>query len=138
MAPQAQLGDPKLADRKDEGLKSSEEVQKPGKNGPRKRVSQACDRCRSRKDKCDGKKPVRAFSYMYMYTYRCSGGAGLWLCEGAGKVCSSCRSGHGPPQLWYIGGGSESNGNSRGSTPLCQIQLITVPPYSKTINANGR
>ena len=25
---------------------------------PRKRVSQACDRCRSRKDKCDGKKPV--------------------------------------------------------------------------------
>ncbi|RDW77232.1 hypothetical protein BP6252_05285 [Coleophoma cylindrospora] len=29
-----------------------------GKNGPRKRVSQACDRCRSRKDKCDGKKPA--------------------------------------------------------------------------------
>lgn len=27
------------------------------KQGPRKRVSQACDRCRSRKDKCDGKKP---------------------------------------------------------------------------------
>jgi hypothetical protein len=27
-------------------------------NTPRKRVSQACDRCRSRKDKCDGKKPV--------------------------------------------------------------------------------
>ena len=28
------------------------------KQGPRKRVSQACDRCRSRKDKCDGKKPT--------------------------------------------------------------------------------
>jgi hypothetical protein len=27
-------------------------------NTPRKRVSQACDRCRSRKDKCDGAKPV--------------------------------------------------------------------------------
>lgn len=27
------------------------------KTGPRKRVSQACDRCRSRKDKCDGGKP---------------------------------------------------------------------------------
>lgn len=27
-------------------------------NTPRKRVSQACDRCRSRKDKCDGKRPV--------------------------------------------------------------------------------
>ncbi|RDL31481.1 uncharacterized protein BP5553_09690 [Venustampulla echinocandica] len=26
--------------------------------GPRKRVSQACDKCRSRKDKCDGKKPA--------------------------------------------------------------------------------
>ncbi|KAE8443737.1 hypothetical protein EG329_001417 [Mollisiaceae sp. DMI_Dod_QoI] len=28
------------------------------KQGPRKRVSQACDKCRSRKDKCDGKKPA--------------------------------------------------------------------------------
>lgn len=27
-------------------------------NPPKKRVSQACDRCRSRKDKCDGKKPA--------------------------------------------------------------------------------
>jgi len=27
------------------------------KGGPRKRVSQACDKCRIRKDKCDGKKP---------------------------------------------------------------------------------
>ena len=27
------------------------------KQGPRKRVSQACDRCRSRKDKCDGARP---------------------------------------------------------------------------------
>lgn len=31
---------------------------KKSKQGPRKRVSQACDRCRSRKDKCDGKKPA--------------------------------------------------------------------------------
>jgi hypothetical protein len=31
---------------------------KKSKQGPRKRVSQACDRCRSRKDKCDGKKPT--------------------------------------------------------------------------------
>jgi Fungal specific transcription factor domain/Fungal Zn(2)-Cys(6) binuclear cluster domain len=29
-----------------------------GPNTPRKRVSQACDRCRSRKDKCDGVRPV--------------------------------------------------------------------------------
>jgi Fungal Zn(2)-Cys(6) binuclear cluster domain len=64
MAPQA-LGDPKLAEHKQEELKLSEEIQKPGKHGPRKRVSQACDRCRSRKDKCDGKKPVRGFPYIY-------------------------------------------------------------------------
>jgi len=31
--------------------------QKKTKGGPRKRVSQACDKCRIRKDKCDGKKP---------------------------------------------------------------------------------
>lgn len=31
---------------------------KKSKQSPRKRVSQACDRCRSRKDKCDGKKPA--------------------------------------------------------------------------------
>jgi len=31
---------------------------KKSKQGPRKRVSQACDRCRSRKDKCDGNKPT--------------------------------------------------------------------------------
>lgn len=31
---------------------------KKSKHGPRKRVSQACDKCRSRKDKCDGKKPA--------------------------------------------------------------------------------
>jgi hypothetical protein len=37
----------------------TEDVQKKSKQGPRKRVSQACDKCRSRKDKCDGKKPVR-------------------------------------------------------------------------------
>lgn len=30
---------------------------KSSKQAPRKRVSQACDRCRSRKDKCDGAKP---------------------------------------------------------------------------------
>ncbi|KAH8802799.1 fungal-specific transcription factor domain-containing protein [Xylogone sp. PMI_703] len=28
------------------------------RQGPRKRVSQACDKCRTRKDKCDGQKPV--------------------------------------------------------------------------------
>lgn len=37
---------------------TADAVQKKSKQGPRKRVSQACDRCRSRKDKCDGKKPV--------------------------------------------------------------------------------
>jgi len=56
MAPQAQGA---LAEHKEDGMKTIEEAQKPGKHGPRKRVSQACDRCRSRKDKCDGKKPVR-------------------------------------------------------------------------------
>jgi hypothetical protein len=48
----------------DSGLRKDEEspakvddgVLKRSKQGPRKRVSQACDRCRSRKDKCDGKK----------------------------------------------------------------------------------
>jgi len=36
-----------------------EELKKNSKQGrPRKRVSQACDKCRSRKDKCDGKKPA--------------------------------------------------------------------------------
>ncbi|CAL3967980.1 unnamed protein product [Diplocarpon coronariae] len=34
-----------------------EELPRRSKQGPRKRVSQACDRCRSRKDKCDGYKP---------------------------------------------------------------------------------
>lgn len=53
MAPQGQW-----EDSKEDGLKPAEETQKQGKHGPRKRVSQACDRCRSRKDKCDGKKPA--------------------------------------------------------------------------------
>jgi hypothetical protein len=43
------------AEGKDDGAKGS-------KQGPRKRVSQACDKCRSRKDKCDGKKPVSKHS----------------------------------------------------------------------------
>lgn len=47
-----------LAGAKDDGSKGS-------KQGPRKRVSQACDKCRSRKDKCDGKKPVsKTFLWM--------------------------------------------------------------------------
>ncbi len=52
----AGIGPPEGSDERSgldgEGLKRS-------KQGPRKRVSQACDKCRSRKDKCDGKKPVR-------------------------------------------------------------------------------
>jgi hypothetical protein len=35
-----------------------EQDAKKTKQPPRKRVSQACDRCRSRKDKCDGKRPA--------------------------------------------------------------------------------
>ncbi len=79
MAPQTQLEDSNLAEDKGKGITASEEVPKMGKNGPRKRVSQACDRCRSRKDKCDGKKPVRAFSYIYTQysswasAFECSG-----------------------------------------------------------------
>lgn len=65
MAPQkAQMEDPKLgtsAGNNGDGNGSKEDGAK-GKQGPRKRVSQACDKCRSRKDKCDGKKPVRMFS----------------------------------------------------------------------------
>ncbi|KAG0646699.1 Quinic acid utilization activator [Hyphodiscus hymeniophilus] len=38
--------------------KTDEPDVKKSKGGPRKRVSQACDRCRSRKDKCDGKRPA--------------------------------------------------------------------------------
>lgn len=40
--------------RADEALFSSSRK----RQGPRKRVSQACDKCRTRKDKCDGKKPI--------------------------------------------------------------------------------
>jgi hypothetical protein len=40
------------------GGKLEDAQKKSSKQGPRKRVSQACDKCRSRKDKCDGKKPV--------------------------------------------------------------------------------
>ena len=43
----------------EESSKTNEpETKKAKGGGPRKRVSQACDRCRSRKDKCDGKKPA--------------------------------------------------------------------------------
>lgn len=38
--------------------KVEEQETKKSKAGPRKRVSQACDKCRSRKDKCDGKRPA--------------------------------------------------------------------------------
>jgi len=38
--------------------KGGDQDTKKSKQGPRIRVSQACDRCRSRKDKCDGKKPA--------------------------------------------------------------------------------
>jgi hypothetical protein len=38
---------------KGEDLKANNSTQR-----PRKRVSQACDQCRSRKDKCDGRKPA--------------------------------------------------------------------------------
>lgn len=41
----------------EEGGAKAEEIQKKVKQAPRKRVSQACDKCRARKDKCDGKKP---------------------------------------------------------------------------------
>lgn len=34
-----------------------DDLHKKAKQPPRKRVSQACDKCRARKDKCDGKKP---------------------------------------------------------------------------------
>ena len=40
-----------------EGKDDNPEAKK-AKGGPRKRVSQACDKCRIRKDKCDGKKPT--------------------------------------------------------------------------------
>ncbi|KAL2065508.1 hypothetical protein VTL71DRAFT_3178 [Oculimacula yallundae] len=41
------------------GMEGEELKKKSAKHGgPRKRVSQACDKCRSRKDKCDGKKPA--------------------------------------------------------------------------------
>lgn len=47
---------------KDDGVKGA-------KQGPRKRVSQACDKCRSRKDKCDGKKPVSKQLDLKTHTY---------------------------------------------------------------------
>lgn len=45
------------------GIDGEELKKKSKQGGPRKRVSQACDKCRSRKDKCDGKKPVRKYPY---------------------------------------------------------------------------
>jgi len=60
----AQLGTQKLGKDTSVGIDDGEDgggtgisTPKKSKQGPRKRVSQACDRCRSRKDKCDGKRP---------------------------------------------------------------------------------
>ena len=48
---------------KDSSMAKKEEPEvKKAKGQPRKRVSQACDRCRSRKDKCDGKVRVQTNS----------------------------------------------------------------------------
>lgn len=68
-----------------------EELKKNSKQGrPRKRVSQACDKCRSRKDKCDGKKPVRHSSRAQLPVYCVENGQeelrktrfGKWLDNG--------------------------------------------------------
>jgi hypothetical protein len=56
MEQQDQFGQPDAG--KDFKPEADDRVTKKSKQGPRKRVSQACDRCRSRKDKCDGKKPA--------------------------------------------------------------------------------
>lgn len=42
---------------RDSNGRENEPEQKKPKQGPRKRVSQACDKCRTRKDKCDGRRP---------------------------------------------------------------------------------
>ncbi|KAK0112035.1 hypothetical protein ONS96_001296 [Cadophora gregata f. sp. sojae] len=59
MAQVAQMGkgQPEASDDKPE-VDGGELKKKSKHGGPRKRVSQACDKCRSRKDKCDGKKPA--------------------------------------------------------------------------------
>jgi len=63
MAQQAHSGDIVLEDAPanigESSIPAQEGYSKNKRQGPRKRVSQACDKCRSRKDKCDGKKPVR-------------------------------------------------------------------------------
>jgi hypothetical protein len=48
--------DSKLSKDEESLVRTEDGPVKLSKQGPRKRVSQACDRCRSRKDKCDGKK----------------------------------------------------------------------------------
>ncbi|PBP28493.1 C6 transcription factor [Diplocarpon rosae] len=58
MAQLAQSGNGAPDEKNEKPGLDGEELQKRFKQGPRKRVSQACDRCRSRKDKCDGKKPA--------------------------------------------------------------------------------
>ncbi|CZT52738.1 related to quinic acid utilization activator [Rhynchosporium secalis] len=60
MAEQARMGDGPLGENNEKaGIEGEELKKKSSKHGgPRKRVSQACDKCRSRKDKCDGKKPM--------------------------------------------------------------------------------
>jgi hypothetical protein len=50
--------DSKLGKDEESSAKTDDGPIKRSKQGPRKRVSQACDRCRSRKDKCNGKKYV--------------------------------------------------------------------------------
>ncbi|TVY82371.1 Quinic acid utilization activator [Lachnellula suecica] len=59
MAQSANVEDTKVGQEAPAG-DDEDSISKPKKSKqvPRKRVSQACDRCRSRKDKCDGKKPA--------------------------------------------------------------------------------
>ncbi|KAK6580732.1 hypothetical protein PZA11_006968 [Diplocarpon coronariae] len=61
-----------------------EELPRRSKQGPRKRVSQACDRCRSRKDKCDGYKPVDHGLIVSV----CYGQLSCSTCTANGRECS--------------------------------------------------
>ncbi|KFY43617.1 hypothetical protein V494_01889 [Pseudogymnoascus sp. VKM F-4513 (FW-928)] len=95
------------------------ENQPSGSKPPKKRVSQACSRCRSRKDKCDGKKPT------------CSG------CADADETCvyDSATKKRGLPEgyvrglekLWGI---SLRNANGLEATILKIIETGDTDPHS--------
>lgn len=87
MAQLARAGNGPPAGNNEKSGLNGEELKR-SKQGPRKRVSQACDKCRSRKDKCDGKKPVSNFSIIKSLSQVAADNRryGIWPNAGARKL----------------------------------------------------